>query len=37
MPAEHIGYICAARDPDGNVIEFSYGQKVFTAVRQLWR
>src|SRR3954471_1719344 len=35
MP-EHIGYICAAKDPDGNVIEFSNKQKVFATVRELW-
>jgi lactoylglutathione lyase len=35
MP-EHIGYICAARDPDGNVIEFSWNQKVYAKVQELW-
>lgn len=35
MP-EHIGYICAAKDPDGNVIEFSWNQKVFSAIQELW-
>ena len=35
MP-EHIGYICAAKDPDGNVIEFSHNQKVFSTIRNLW-
>jgi len=35
MP-EHIGYICAAKDPDGNVIEFSWNQKVFSTIRELW-
>jgi catechol 2,3-dioxygenase-like lactoylglutathione lyase family enzyme len=35
MP-EHIGYICALEDPDGNIVEFSYGQKVFATVRALW-
>lgn len=34
--AAHIGYICAALDPDGNVIEFSHNQKVFTTIRDLW-
>jgi catechol 2,3-dioxygenase-like lactoylglutathione lyase family enzyme len=34
--AEHIGYICAVRDPDGNVIEFSYNQKVFSTIKELW-
>ena len=35
MP-EHIGYICAARDPDGNVIEFSWNQKVYARIQELW-
>jgi len=35
MPA-HIGYICAAKDPDGNVIEFSWNQKVYATIRDLW-
>jgi lactoylglutathione lyase len=35
MP-EHIGYICAVKDPDGNVVEFSHNQKVFSTVRRLW-
>ena len=34
--AEHIGYVCAATDPDGNVIEFSYGQQVYAQVRERW-
>jgi catechol 2,3-dioxygenase-like lactoylglutathione lyase family enzyme len=34
--APHIGYICAAKDPDGNVIEFSYDQKVFSTIQELW-
>jgi catechol 2,3-dioxygenase-like lactoylglutathione lyase family enzyme len=34
--AEHIGYVCAARDPDGNVIEFSWNQKVYARVQELW-
>ena len=28
-PANHpppVGYLCALTDPDGNVVEFSYGQ-----------
>ena len=33
---EHIGYICAVQDPDGNVVEFSHDQKVFATVRRLW-
>ena len=31
-----IGYICAVKDPDGNVIEFSHDQKVFDTIRNLW-
>jgi lactoylglutathione lyase len=31
-----VGYICALKDPDGNVVEFSHNQKVFEAVRSLW-
>jgi len=34
--APHIGYICAAKDPDGNVIEFSWNQKVYATIRDLW-
>ena len=34
--APHIGYICSVRDPDGNIVEFSHDQKVFSTVRQLW-
>jgi lactoylglutathione lyase len=34
--AAHIGYICAALDPDGNVVEFSHNQKVFSTIRDLW-
>ena len=33
---EQVGYVCALRDPDGNVIEFSHGQKVYESVRRLW-
>jgi hypothetical protein len=35
MPAP-IGYICAATDPDGNVVEFSYDQGVYSAARATW-
>jgi len=35
MP-DPIGYICALKDPDGNVVEFSHNQKVFQTVRELW-
>jgi catechol 2,3-dioxygenase-like lactoylglutathione lyase family enzyme len=34
--AEHVGYICAVTDPDGNVIEFSHNQKVYETIRSLW-
>ncbi|GAA2908048.1 VOC family protein [Streptosporangium fragile] len=35
MP-DPVGYICALKDPDGNVIEISHNQQVFTTVRKLW-
>jgi lactoylglutathione lyase len=31
-----IGYICALKDPDGNMIEFSYDQGVYATVQQVW-
>jgi catechol 2,3-dioxygenase-like lactoylglutathione lyase family enzyme len=31
-----VGYVCALRDPDGNVVEFSHDQGVFDAVRSRW-
>jgi lactoylglutathione lyase len=31
-----VGYICALKDPDGNVIEISHDQKVFELVRAKW-
>jgi lactoylglutathione lyase len=31
-----VGYICALKDPDGNVIEISHNQQVFEEVRKLW-
>lgn len=31
-----VGYVCAFKDPDGNVIEISHDQKVFSSVRRLW-
>lgn len=34
--AAHIGYICAVDDPDGNTIEFSHNQKVFSTIQDLW-
>lgn len=30
------GYLCAMRDPDGNVVEISNDQRVFSLVRKLW-
>ncbi len=35
MPAP-IGYICMLRDPDGNTIEFSYDQGVYTTAKEVW-
>lgn len=35
LPAP-IGYLCAVRDPDGNVIEFSHGQGVYDKAREVW-
>lgn len=35
MPAP-IGYICMLRDPDGNMIEFSYDQGVYAKAKQVW-
>jgi lactoylglutathione lyase len=32
----HVGYICSVFDPDGNVVEFSYDQKVYCFVREKW-
>lgn len=31
-----VGYICALRDPDGNIVEISTHQGVAEAVRELW-
>ncbi|HZE49267.1 MAG TPA: VOC family protein [Jatrophihabitantaceae bacterium] len=31
-----VGYVCALTDPDGNVVEISHDQKVFSTVRRLW-
>jgi lactoylglutathione lyase len=31
-----IGFICAVNDPDGNVIEISYGQGVYAKVQETW-
>ncbi|MGC5013457.1 VOC family protein [Streptosporangium sp. DT93] len=35
MP-DPVGYICALKDPDGNVVEISHNQQVFNTVRRLW-
>jgi lactoylglutathione lyase len=35
MPAQ-VGYICALKDPDGNVVEISHDQKVFSTIRAKW-
>ncbi len=32
-----IGYVCMVRDPDGNTIEFSFGQEVFAFAREHMR
>jgi len=35
MP-DPVGYICALKDPDGNVVEISHDQRVFDSVRARW-
>ena len=35
MP-DPVGFICALKDPDGNVIEISHGQGVYAKVQQTW-
>ena len=35
MP-DPIGYICLLRDPDGNMVEFSYDQGVYAKAREVW-
>lgn len=35
MP-DPVGYICALKDPDGNVVEISHDQRVFDSVRAKW-
>ncbi len=35
MP-DPVGYICALKDPDGNVIEISHDQRVFDTVQSRW-
>jgi len=36
LMAPHVGYVCAAVDPDGNVVEFSWNQQVYATIQQLW-
>lgn len=36
LPAP-VGYVCALRDPDGNLVEMSHGQEVFSTIRALWK
>ncbi|MCU1501842.1 MAG: hypothetical protein JWM12_1196 [Ilumatobacteraceae bacterium] len=31
-----IGYICALKDPDGNMVEFSYDQGVYAKAQEVW-
>jgi lactoylglutathione lyase len=31
-----IGYVCMLRDPDGNMVEFSYDQGVYAKAREVW-
>lgn len=31
-----IGYICMLRDPDGNMVEYSWDQGVYATVRDRW-
>jgi catechol 2,3-dioxygenase-like lactoylglutathione lyase family enzyme len=31
-----VGYVCALRDPDGNMVEFSHDQGVFAMVAEVW-
>ncbi len=35
MPAP-IGYICMLRDPDGNMVEFSWDQGVYVTAQERW-
>ena len=35
LPAP-VGYICALRDPDGNIIEISHNQGVYDTVQEVW-
>lgn len=31
-----IGYVCMLRDPDGNMVEFSYDQGVYAKANEVW-
>lgn len=31
-----VGYICMLRDPDGNLVEYSYDQGVYATARRVW-
>ncbi len=31
-----VGYICMLRDPDGNLVEFSWDQGVYAKARDIW-
>jgi catechol 2,3-dioxygenase-like lactoylglutathione lyase family enzyme len=31
-----VGYVCFVRDPDGNLVEFSYDQGVLAKAREVW-
>ncbi len=33
---KHVGYVCALKDPDGNIVEFSHNQAVFEKLQQRW-
>ncbi len=35
MP-KRIGYICFLRDPEGNVVEYSYDQGVYEKAKEVW-
>jgi hypothetical protein len=36
MMPQPIGYITMLRDPDGNMVEFSWDQGVFSRLHELW-
>ncbi len=35
MP-DPVGYVCFVKDPDGNLIEFSFDQGVYEKAREVW-